>query len=985
MRQNSKLVKLAGRLLSGAALGAIATGGAMAQVTDEIVVTSQRQEQSLQDVPIAVTALGGGDLQDRQIEGFSDIQFNTPNLTFTKNQFTSSTITIRGVAQLATASTSTASVSIHQNDVPQLASRIFETEFYDVERIEILRGPQGTLFGRNATGGVLNVITAKATPEEVSASAELQYGSFEHIQVKGHVNLPITDTLAVRVAGTSINRDGYTDNVYTGNDIDDRDLYSIRGSLRWYPTENTTIDAGVSYFREDDHRTSFQKVRCNSHPILGCATGLVGTPGFDELGFDQSNLNGTIASIASTGSFSAIGALLNPGLASLFGQYGLFPTGADLAALQGLTQPTNLRQVAYDFDPLYKSDELFVSFNLKHDFENFTFKLNGGYGDTLVNSIRDTDSGVGPMVTLPNFLALPNIPYALSGGMTPIPNQPGLAAFFANGLPTSALGSNSGIISGTNLATTNNIFGAEQSIGTSKYYSIEGIVASDFDGRFNFLLGANFIKDKSVEGADFNVSLNGLDYFSVVAGTLVAQTLAAGGMLPPEYGNPNNVYSFYSPAFVNDSLDSELKSISVFGEVYVDITDTLKLTGGVRYNNDDVSTFDRNPFLGSFSAFVGGAPIIPVVQIGTTEAQLLNLLDPDPRSPNTPGAASDFELTELSFDAITGRAVLQWEPVPGQNLYASWSRGFKPGGVNPASTGDIEFSPTYDNEIVNAYEVGAKLVGFNGMVRANLAGFYYDYSGLQVTNIIGLTAVNDNVDAKIYGVEGEFVIQPTDDFRMNLMGSYLHTEFQEIYIVDPANPAGFENVDVYRDLIQGLACVVDNNGLPSLVGQTIPGYGTVTPYVPLCSVLSDVVDGVNASLPPGAPQYEFMLSGVPINLDGNRLPQSPKFSFAVGAEYDFHLGNDLIATPRVDYYYQDSFYASQFNRVADLVDGYGNLNLQVTFGPREGTWYFRMFAQNVLDKDNISGQFTGSQGQGTFVNQTLLEPRRWGGAIGFRF
>ncbi|MEQ8936525.1 MAG: TonB-dependent receptor, partial [Amphiplicatus sp.] len=199
------------------------------------------------------------------------------------------------------------------------------------------------------------------------------------------------------------------------------------------------------------------------------------------------------------------------------------------------------------------------------------------------------------------------------------------------------------------------------------------------------------------------------------------------------------------------------------------------------------------------------------------------------------------------------------------------------------------------------------------------------------------------------------------------------------------NPAGFENVDVYRDLIQGVASVVNNNGLPSLVGQTIPGYGTVTPYVPLCSALSDIVDGVNASLPMGAPQYEFTLSGVPINLEGNRLPQSPKFSFAVGAEYDLHLGNDLVATPRVDYYYQDSFYASQFNRVADLVEGYGNLNVQVTFGPQEGNWYFRMFAQNLLDKDNISGQFTGSQGQGTFVNQTILEPRRWGGAIGFRF
>ncbi|MCK5747221.1 MAG: TonB-dependent receptor, partial [Oricola sp.] len=143
--------------------------------------------------------------------------------------------------------------------------------------------------------------------------------------------------------------------------------------------------------------------------------------------------------------------------------------------------------------------------------------------------------------------------------------------------------------------------------------------------------------------------------------------------------------------------------------------------------------------------------------------------------------------------------------------------------------------------------------------------------------------------------------------------------------------------------------------------------------------------GVNAMLPSGAPQYEFYLSGVPVNLDGNSLPQSPEYSFAVGAEYDVHMGGDLIVTPRVDYYYQGDFYASQFNRVVDRVDGYGNLNLQLTIAPQEGPWYIRFFGQNMLDKDNVSGQFVGSQAQGNFVNQTILEPRRYGVAIGARF
>lgn len=1020
-------------LLASAATSALSSA-AMAQ-DDVIVVTAQRQEQSLQDVPISVTAFGGSDLADRQIEGFTDIQFNTPNLNFTKNQFTSSTISIRGVSQLAVASTSTESISIHQNDVPQSASRIFETEFYDVERIEVLRGPQGTLFGRNATGGVLNVITAKASPDGVSASAEAQYGTFEHVKVNGHLNIPLSDTIAVRVAGMLLNRNGFTDNVATGNAIDDRDLYSVRGSLRWYLSDNTTFDATVSYFKEDDNRTSFQKVRCNSHPVLGCATGLVGTPGFETLGFDQPDPNGTISTIASTGSLAAIGNLLGQQIGAGFGAqvgqaqadlmiitpdqiplvaqstaatfgaalggafaaYGAFPTGAPLVQTQGLTQPTDLRQVAFDFDPRYKADELFVSVNLNHDFENFSVKFNGGYGDTSVNSIRDTDGGVGAMLALPSFAALPHMSTVLSGlsssgpGIaTPfpapaLPNQIGLPAFFSGGLPTSAVGSEGGIITGDVLAMTNNLFGVEQSIGSTKYYTLEGILSSNLDGPFNFLLGVNYLKDKSEDGADFNVSYNALDYFAAVGGTLVAQSLAASGELPADFLDPTAVFSFYSPTFNNNSLNSELRSISAFGEVYWDVTDTLKFTVGARYNNDEVSTLDRNSFLGSFTSFLNMQPVAPVLPIGTPSGVLQQVLDSAPTSPDTTGAASDFILTDLDFDAFTGRAVLQWEAAPGQNFYASYSRGFKPGGINPPSTGDLVFDETFEDETINAYEVGAKLVGFEGALRANLAAFYYDYGNLQVTNIIGLTSVIDNVDAEMYGLEGELLYEPTDNLRFNLTASYLHTEFGDAMIVDPANPAGFQDVDVFRDMIQGVACVVDNNGLPSLIGQNISGFGTLTPFVPLCSTLGDIVDGANAMLPMGAPQYELTLSGVPVNIGGNELPQAPEYSVAVGAEYDFHLDGGYIFTPRIDYYHQGSFFASQFNRVADRVDAYGHMNLQATFRPEDGNWYLRFFAQNVTNNDAVTGQFTGSQAQGTFINQFILEPRRWGGAVGVRF
>lgn len=133
---------MTGRLLCGAAVCAISATGAFAQsIDDEIVVTAQRQEQSVQDVPIAVSAFSGDDLAARQLESFQDIQFNIPNFAFSRTQFTGSSISIRGVGALAVGATTEPSTSIHLNEFYVNAPRLFETEFFDIERLEILRGP----------------------------------------------------------------------------------------------------------------------------------------------------------------------------------------------------------------------------------------------------------------------------------------------------------------------------------------------------------------------------------------------------------------------------------------------------------------------------------------------------------------------------------------------------------------------------------------------------------------------------------------------------------------------------------------------------------------------------------------------------------------------------------------------------------------------------------------------------------------------------
>ena len=125
---------------------------------EEIIVTAQRSEESLQDVPIAVTALTGDMLQDKGVINPSDLQMQAPNVSFSSTNFGGSSFSIRGIGQLVISSSADAGVSIHQNEIPY-STNLNANEFFDVARVEVLRGPQGTLFGRNATGGVVNIVT----------------------------------------------------------------------------------------------------------------------------------------------------------------------------------------------------------------------------------------------------------------------------------------------------------------------------------------------------------------------------------------------------------------------------------------------------------------------------------------------------------------------------------------------------------------------------------------------------------------------------------------------------------------------------------------------------------------------------------------------------------------------------------------------------------------------------------------------------------
>ena len=348
---------------------------------DEIIVTAQRQSQSLQDVPIAVSAFTAEALEKQQINNASDLQLSLPNITFTKGNFTGSSFTIRGIGDLCVGGTCDSATAIHANDLPLFGTRLFETEYFDLERVEVLRGPQGTLFGRNATSGVINFITAKPDLKGFHAQAEGEYGNYNEKKVKGMINVPVGDKFGVRVAAFYLDRDGYTKNVYNGDKIDGRKEYAVRASARWRPEPNTTVDLMGYYFHEKDNRLRIQKQLCQRDPtgVLGCL------PGRNEFG--TTNANSTFVGTLSSREFLTTqgGALIgNLGLGSLYGP----------DAYAGNINPADPRKVSTDYTPTYFTDEIQAQIKIDHDFGPVSLKVSGQYQRNKVDSSQDYNLSV---------------------------------------------------------------------------------------------------------------------------------------------------------------------------------------------------------------------------------------------------------------------------------------------------------------------------------------------------------------------------------------------------------------------------------------------------------------------------------------------------------------------------------------------------------------------------------------------------------------
>jgi outer membrane receptor protein involved in Fe transport len=963
-----------------------------AMAIEEVVVTAQKTSQDIQTVPIAISAFTSNDLASHQIVGFKDLQFAMPSVHFSHGNFGPSNFQIRGIGSAAVTTSGDPGVSVNVDDVYLADPPLTSGKYFDTQRVEVLRGPQSTLFGRNATGGAINVITNKPDLENFAADFEATYGNYNFGELRAMVNIPIvTDELALRVAGFWEKRDGTIDNVYPAlhpgsgitDKIDSRNDYSFRAAVRWQPSQRTTIDVMAQVGHESDSRIRAQVTRCRMDPsgVLGCLP--------DSLAAQPINANAGLSRTFP----SDIGPLAG----TPYQLYTVTGVAADPTTTDPIGQqvPNSLEKVNTDFTPFTHGHNIFAMFEWKQNIFSwldadflFGYTESGGRSQqSYTTSPGANYADFAPYPLQAFYCAIIPLPgctsrVAAAQQISAIGAPINYATYFAGHigeLPVSSVIGNGTV--GLNIAKyVNHDSSYDEISGQDHETNAELRFRSNFDGPFNFLLGLYHLTYNDFNVQYFVNNSGAFDYPGIILGPVLA---ADGYVLSPTQFNSNN-------------KNYQLHSSAVFGEVYWDaIPDTLKFTVGARYTNDHKSFESKSIALAT------------VQPIGTTTPPAVN------SNCLLPGAVCNsnaFLIQSTNYSAWTGRGVVDWTPkldwTNSTLVYASYSRGYRSGGFNPPASVPGLFPPSFAPETVDAYEIGTKntLPFMGGILQANMDAWYYTYKGYQVSKIINRQSVNGNINAKLWGVEGQFFYAPTDDLQFNLNFGYTNSEIGNTHQLDTRSPtAGQPGWTLLKDAL-GANCAIQNTAGAAPTAATLPGLIVAPPAQPGSSVAAYAGYLNSNALVPllgaayagavtcgtlagamtvlGVPANYVASQGYEVSLKGNEMPSTPPWTVSFGVQYTFHLGDGFTLVPRFDYYWNDASFGTIFNDGADRVKSWDVMNAQIQFNADEGMYYARFWVQNIADSHNVTGMYVTDPSSGLFSNLFVGAPRTYGITVG---
>ena len=242
---------------------------AQERVIEEVIVTSTKKEESVQDLPISIQALSGDDLDERQIFDVQSLSQNVPGFIHSKALGSGAGLNIRGSGPPGVGASTVASIVSAINGHSVTSSILSDVGFLDLDRVEVLKGPQGTLNGRNAVGGLVNYIT-KRPGDEFGGYVKVRMGDYDLSHLQAAVDIPLSENLRSRIAVQSYERGGWVDNVNTKNEVDDRSQMEVRLSLDWDIDDTTLLELTYQESNGEDNRFNIGQIYCAKDPLMGC-------------------------------------------------------------------------------------------------------------------------------------------------------------------------------------------------------------------------------------------------------------------------------------------------------------------------------------------------------------------------------------------------------------------------------------------------------------------------------------------------------------------------------------------------------------------------------------------------------------------------------------------------------------------------------------------------------------------------------------------
>lgn len=897
---------------------------------EEVIVTSQRVEESLQDVPIAVTALTSEMLDDMQIESGSDLQMITPSLSFQGGDAGGGTFNIRGITNLAVSATSESGVEIHVNDLPVGSTTMQDGEFFDMERIEVLRGPQGTLYGKNSVGGAINLITARPVFGESLGKVSVDTGSFDLLKTKVMVNIPLGDSLAMRIATSSVERDGDIKNIYskaTMKYLNGRDSNAFRLSLAWQVNDSTDILFVHDTYEEDSSRHYVNNRYCKRDPsvAVGCTPG---APLVHELTHPM--------------------ATYVENLAILTGILDYTPVTDMSGAPKGFWQSNNRG------NPRYIVDQDITQLIINHS-------INDNWDMTLSHSRKDRlydRTGVYESEEY-DRLRFKDNPY-FPGGNVP------MSGYGANcTLEDGTFGSYGGCLTDT----MNYPDGFDRQYNPAgKNEVTEMRFQSNLNGNWNYLLGA------------IHTETSGLSVYDIAANGLDALALFPPGVLTG--GLPQGAVQLYAPLY-RTSSKAATRSSAIFGEIYYQANDRLKYTLGLRRTEDYKEQYGRSPFLSvvGFGSQGNGFTALPgqsIPEFGQSWYASGTPGDPETEYANNTGRfVVDYVLNDNTL-------------VYGSISKGFKGGGFNPA-LDPIKYPNSK--QVFPSTELTAFEVGFKADFPEQGMRWNAAAYLYDAEDYQVTKIKNKTRLNEGIDVDMMGFESEFIWVPINapQWQINMGIAWEESEIASgEMIMNPANAdlcltSGCGNWHLMKNAADGevfvvrkdVATVIWNMWQGGLWGPLqaliVPAEfhgdrqtGEPTPV----SFLPNVAPGHLPSLTASRDLYsQYMVStacsilgcnpadaikdGLLSDIGGNTLTH-PELSMNLGVQYTMITENYNVNF-RLDAYKQDERYTTLFDLEWDKVPAWTEYNAMISITPAisDPNWRIDIYGQNITDEQNI--------------------------------